>query len=81
MWTEHFWMGGIWIFPFIMIIIMLLVIFLVFGRRGFMPPWNHDYRNYYNNEQKETSFDILKKRYANGEISKEEFENIKRDIL
>lgn len=31
-------------------------------------------------QNRETGLDVLKKRYARGEISKDEFEKIKRDI-
>jgi len=33
-----------------------------------------------NAEQVETHIEILKERYANGEITKEEFENMKKDL-
>ena len=32
-------------------------------------------------EETETALDILKKRYARSEITREEFENIKKDII
>jgi len=81
MYSENFWMNGMWIFPFIMIFAMLFVVFMFFGRRGFMAPWNHHNQNHYTNKQTETPIDILKKRYANGEINKEEFDKIKKDII
>jgi len=81
MWTDHFWMGGMWIFPFIMIIIVLFVIFMVFGRGSFIPTCDHYSRGHYPNEKKETPLEVLKKRYAHGEINKEEFDKIKKDIL
>lgn len=37
----YFWMGGMWIFPFVGIIVMLVIVYLVFGRGNFKPPW-HD---------------------------------------
>ncbi|NOY50583.1 MAG: SHOCT domain-containing protein [Chlorobi bacterium] len=80
MWTEHSWMGGMWIFPFILLIIALFVVLAVFGRGGFTPPWSHDKRNHHDKEQNGTAIEILKKRYASGEISKDEFDKIKRDI-
>jgi putative membrane protein len=75
-------MGGMWIFPFIMIIVMLFVVFMVLGRSGFRPPWWNRYdRDYDIGEHKETPLEILKKRYAKGEITREEFERMKKDIL
>jgi putative membrane protein len=67
---QHLWYGGWWMFPMIMPIIMLVIVLIVlyslFGRGGFRPPW-HDR---YSGRDSESALDILKKRYAKGEITK-----------
>jgi putative membrane protein len=79
---QYFWGNGIWIFPVIMLIVMLFVIFLIFGRGSFRPPWWYDSNKYHNEDKEhETSLEILKKRYAKGEITREQFEQMKKDIL
>jgi uncharacterized membrane protein len=61
------WLFGVIFFIFIVILIGLVIYFIV--------------KNLTNsNSNKDTPIDILKKRYAKGEISKEEFEKIKKDI-
>ena len=72
-WGDAWWHGGMWLFPLIMLTLMLLVIYLMFGRGGWRPSWP--------GERSDTALDILKKRYARGEISKEEFEQIKKDLV
>ena len=76
--AEHFWWGGWWMFPMVMPIIFIFVavvaLYLLFGRGGFRPPW-------WNTPSQESAMDILKKRYAKGEITKEEFERIKKDLV
>ncbi len=68
--SDFFWMfHGIFslLFP------ILLVIFLFILIRKFT---NSDNKS----AKKDEAIEILKKRYANGEISKEEFEQIKKDL-
>ena len=78
---ENFWGGGMWIFPLIMLTVMLVCMFLMFGRRGFGPPWmNRRGRDQGEKQESELALDILKKRYAKGEITKEEYEEIKKDL-
>jgi putative membrane protein len=78
---EHFWGEGWWMFPMampmIMIIVALVVIYSLFGRGGHRPPWEDRYPP---GREMETPLDILKKRYARGEIKKEEFEQMKKDL-
>jgi putative membrane protein len=77
---ENTWFGGWWIFPIIMCIIIIFF-FRKSGRGGFRPPWMQDSDMHHREStESETALDILKKRYAKGEITKEEFEEMKRDL-
>ena len=75
-WQWHTW----WIFPMFMPVFWILMIglclYFIFGRRGATRPWEPG-----RSPEGETALDILKKRYARGEITKEEFDRMKRDIF
>ena len=78
---EYFCWGGMWIFPVILVIVLLLVVYLILRRGGFRPPRQEPTIEYYGRKSNsETPVDILKKRYAKGEITREESEQMKADI-
>jgi putative membrane protein len=65
-----FGMGFMWI---ILIIIVIAVILLA---KGYFSPGKKE-----SGLPEESALDVLKKRYARGEISKEKFEEKKRDLM
>jgi uncharacterized membrane protein len=75
--TGHVWFCY---FPLFFFIMFLLICFLFRGwrRRSYCwgRPWWGDY---YRRDELDAS-SVLKKRYANGEISKEEYDNMLKDI-
>jgi len=76
MWPNFFWMGGMWIFPIIMFgtmfIVMPIILSSIFGKSDKLPCRRFQEGN--------SPLDILKVRYAKGEISREEFEQLKREL-
>ncbi len=81
---QHFgWMhdmmgwGG-WMIPWGWILIVILVVVLIYAlgvRPGQHPPLPSS-----GSHGEETPLDTLKKRYARGEISREDFEQMKKDL-
>ena len=81
---NYLWWGPMCVFPtIIMPIIMLVVVALclIFRRLGFCSPWHGPTRNYDQGPSPESALEILKKRYAKSEITKEEFKRMQKDIL
>ncbi|MEE8470622.1 MAG: SHOCT domain-containing protein [Dehalococcoidia bacterium] len=76
---------GIWIiFPITMLVFMFTVIVYVvsrmFGRGSFGPGSNDSSRHSGEATPSEMPLGILKGRYARGEITKEEFDQMKQDL-
>ncbi len=65
-------MGGMWMFPFFPIIVLVLILYFVFGQ----DQWRRS-----SSDVGDSALEILKKRYAKGEITKEEFEEMKKNLL
>jgi len=76
---DNFWQWHFWFFPTFMPILWFVIVglclYFIFSRRWARKPWESG-----PSPEGETALDILKKRYAKGEINKDEFEQMKRDI-
>ncbi len=81
MWRETFWSGGMWIFPIVGLTVFLVMVYVFLTRiAGAGGSWcGRDSRDT-GSPRDPSPLDILKIRYAKGEIDREEFERMKRDI-
>ena len=79
-----------WIFPLFMFCILIVVAIILVRRYGGLQqainaifsrmPMQSDSGEDSIEQQSETALDILKKRYAKGEITQEQFEEMKKNI-
>lgn len=68
------WCGpGMWIFPFLFFVLMIGMMF--FWRRGRLP-----WCGMMGNHSHETPRQILDRRYASGEVTKEQYDEMKRNL-
>ncbi len=71
------WSGGFWIFPLVGLTFMLVIVFVllraVFGRPAGAGGWPEP-------RPRESALDIARRRYASGEIDRETFEQIRKDL-
>lgn len=80
---QYCWGSGMWFIPLIFFagfVVLVVLFYFLFGRKCIGGPWRFTGKDESKGVDGETALDFLKKRYAKGEISKEEFEQMKKDI-
>ena len=71
---EEFFLGGLWFSWIFRIAVILLIVWVIVHGS------NRNQKNNNIKQFRDTPLDIIKRRYANGEITKEEFEIMKKDL-
>lgn len=72
---DHLWWGGGFLMMILWTVLLIAILIWIFKTIQ-----NRSSRRTSTDLKQETSLDILKKRYARGEISKEEYDRIKKDL-
>lgn len=70
---HNFMFGGMWFGWFFWLVILIVIIWVIVNQ---LNKGNQGSQL----SQSESTLDILKKRYAKGELTKEQFEQMKKDI-
>jgi putative membrane protein len=71
-WMPYF--GGFWIFPLLCLLFMVVMMFACGGK---LFRFGHGSRR---SDSRETARQIADRRYVNGEISKEQYDAMRRDL-
>ncbi|MGH7825075.1 MAG: SHOCT domain-containing protein [Candidatus Binatia bacterium] len=71
---------GMMVWGLLSMLLGLVILFLFILAAAYAVKWVWDQRPSSTTGRNESALDILKKRYARGEIGREEFERVKREI-
>ncbi|HEX9724265.1 MAG TPA: SHOCT domain-containing protein [Vicinamibacteria bacterium] len=75
---PYFWWGGMWLFPALLLAAVVFVTYLIV-RQGNVRQHRESPRPGAA-ETRESPMEIVKRRYAQGEISREDFLEMKKDL-
>jgi len=76
-WPLH-WIGGI--FSILISVLIIAIIVRIIMRIATGGGHHHHWHDYYHDESKNSALNILQERYAKGEITKEQYEGMKKDL-
>ncbi len=86
-WYWGYGGAGMWLYPLICVLLVVFVIAMIVRMVHYRHFYGGPYHRYNgpppphgNPGNTESALDILNRRYANGEISKEDFDRMKKDI-